>query len=1257
MSSSHSSHDVTVCLKCGKSVDGGARLGLCMECLFVPLALEEWPLGDTDSEQAEERSKGEWFGEYEILEELGRGGMGIVYRARQTSLNRFVAVKLLLAGALAGPGFINRLKSEATSAGALSHPNIVPVHHFGLHEGQHFLVMDYVPGLNLARRISNQPWGALRASTLLVKLSEAIHYAHEKGILHRDLKPSNILMDETDDPRITDFGLATRIETGEEMMEFQTRLTLTGETVGSPNYMPPEQVSAKVGAVGRPSDVYSLGGILYHLLTGRPPFLAKTLHATLHQVLETEPVSPRLINPTVPLDLETICLKCLSKAPSRRYQTAEALAQELTRFINGDPILARPVGNLGKALRWARKRPALAISIGGTVALLIVLGVGSNVAMRRISKLGEESEKARKLAEISERKANHQLFELSMNLAPQAWDQKDYVRLSRLLDQSDSPAEGSFAWRFWRRQFHFASRVRLAHAGAVRAMAYSPNGLFLATAGEDRIIRIWKSDSLESVAELHGHEGSITSIAWLPDNSQLVSGADDHSIRLWDVATGKQMQKLFDGRTRVGSLALSRDGGLLASGHQDGAINLWNLRQGTRRQLKTAFSNEIPALAFSPLNKQLAIGGADSPVFLWNLEKDQQDLKFPRQIGEIQALAFSKDGAELAGASDDRKIYFWNATHGNVTSLLQGHSDSVRSLHFASDGTKLASGSEDATVRIWTPQQGRAMATLNFQSGKVFATSFSPDDKWLAAGGSEGSVRIWPMDVTLESLDVKSHTNSIWSVAISPDGKILATGGWDGSLHILETMTGRDIRKIAGHAGSAWGLAFSPEGERMASVGEDGLIRIWEISTGKVIQQMSIGLSPEMSVAFSPDGQELATGTRDGKLSLWSPATGHLQRTIDAHTDCTRAIAYSADGKQLATASWDGTAKIWERFSGRVVSTFRGHEGPLLSVSFSPDGSRVVTGSTDRTARIWDPVTARELLRLNGHRDAINTTEFLRSGKELMTSGGDQTVRIWSALDGQELLLLPSNGSPVLAACMDAADQQIVAGTDSGHVLVWRAASADEMLRWKAEEEASAKQSRLLLEEASKTEQKKEASRAIDPGFPHHWLTLLPIPFTNSVATGVSSAPLDVEYLLREAELQPRDGDRVTVGGMEFTWKPTVEKGVIDFNRVAGLTREQVVGYAVAYIESKNLQRDVRLWVGSDDQCKIYLNGVEVFKWAHDRGFIEDEHVVEGLALKPGRNVVVFKVTNGAADWKGSLRFTSASGGFIEGREPGPTPR
>ncbi|MGH7968647.1 MAG: serine/threonine-protein kinase, partial [Limisphaerales bacterium] len=399
---------MTTCSQCGMALPPNVPEASCPNCILsfavgAPETLSDAQESGTSGFCALPRT----FGDYELLEEIARGGMGVVYKARQKSLNRIVAVKMILAGSLATRQFIQRFRAEASAAAALHHPNIVAIHEVGVREFQHFFSMDYVEGQNLAQLVGKQPLLSRKAAEYVRQIAQAIHYAHSQGILHRDLKPSNVLVDAaTGQPRVTDFGLAKR-------MDSESSFTVTGHMLGSPSFMPPEQASHDRGKVGPPADVYALGAILYHLLTARSPFQGESLAAVVTEVLNSEPISPRLLNPSVPRDLETICLKCLEKEPARRYATAEELANELGRFLDDVPILARPVGPTARLWRWCRRKPAIATLAAIVLILVLVVLFGAPIAIFRI-------DRARLDAELSRVETERNLYAADMRLASES---------------------------------------------------------------------------------------------------------------------------------------------------------------------------------------------------------------------------------------------------------------------------------------------------------------------------------------------------------------------------------------------------------------------------------------------------------------------------------------------------------------------------------------------------------------------------------------------------------------------------------------------------------------------------------------------------------------------------------------------------------------------------------------------------------------------------------------------------------------------
>ncbi|MSU61854.1 MAG: hypothetical protein EXS31_05570 [Pedosphaera sp.] len=502
------------CSACGAELTGTANDGLCGQCL-LNLALAPTEAGATNlsvphlSSDAADGVR--TFGDYELIEELARGGMGVVYRARQGSLNRVVAVKMILAGQFASKQIAQRFKSEAIAAAVLHHPNIVAIHEVGVHEGQHFFSMDYIEGQNLSQLVGNRPLPAHQAATYLKLIAEAIHYAHEQGILHRDLKPSNILVEAaTNQPRVTDFGLAKRLD-GE------SSITVTGQVLGSPNFMPPEQASGARGKVGRHSDVYGLGGILYYLLTARAPFQGETLETTINQVLNNEPLSPRTLNPSVPQDLETICLKCLEKEPTKRYPTARELGEELGRFLKDEPIHARPIKRVERVWRWCRRKPALA---GSLMAAAIFFAIG----FMGILSQWRRAERNATYANAQSVHARRSLYAADMALAFHALEGANLGRARELLERYEprfgvsaiagrEPANGKnghspfdtgrleaelptdlrgWEWRYLSDQTRDqAVEILGSNLECVYRLSLSPDGRFLASGSADNQVRIW----------------------------------------------------------------------------------------------------------------------------------------------------------------------------------------------------------------------------------------------------------------------------------------------------------------------------------------------------------------------------------------------------------------------------------------------------------------------------------------------------------------------------------------------------------------------------------------------------------------------------------------------------------------------------------------------------------------------------------------------------------------------------------------------
>ncbi len=1029
---------------------------------------------------------------YEIISVVGSGGMGIVYEARHKELNRRVAIKTLRGENLTGPEFRERFRAEAEAIARLQHPNIIQVFEVGTLEQQSgdshshpFIALEFVDGGSLLER-TRTPQSPLHAARTVETLARAVHAAHLLGIVHRDLKPANVLLTGGGVPKIADFGIAKQINAKQTAVNRQ--LTRTGSVMGTPEYMAPEQFS-EVKATPA-IDIYALGVILYELLTARVPFQGANFADTMLLTLHHEPVPPRHLWPEIPRDLEVICLKCLEKTPSRRYESAQALADDLARFAEGKTILARPVGKVERSLRWARRNPAVAAlsMLVLLVALAGIIGIAWNWNEAHIK--AAEAKIAAEKASAAARNERWERYRVCVVAASSELRLDDSNAARRALD--DAPEEyRDWIWNLLYARLDKSQFLLKGKECSLISVSFTDDGHWAMLRGEDHSIHVWdtitrkefepvkgdvyvrcpilsqdgKTLAFETPERtivlcdsqtgrvrivLPGHSKQIGQLEFTRDGTRLISMSQDTTIRIWDTISGQLIREYEHGSPNGGGFQLSPDQRILAfSTYKASTARLWDMQTGREIAVLPGHDESVRLMRFSPKGDRIATAESfpSNIVRLWDVSSGKLLATFREHMNQINAIRFSDNGASIATCSMDRTIRIWDNAPAPAHTLpqsrlvLKGHTGWVRSCAFSPDGKHLVSSSQDTTLRYWDLQSGNQLAVLRGHTNVVELVAYTPDGSTIVSAGMEGTVRLWDTREAERDQAIRGHERFVYGVAFHPDGERIASASWDGTARIWSATTGRQLLSLDhGKNRPVSSVAFHPSGRFVASVARDDSVRLWDADSGKLLHQWQNPTRDwrDTRVAFSPKGDLLASGSYDGRIRLWDVNSRIEYAILEKHKDGIRDLAFSPDGALIASSGelGDRTIRIWDVARKSQVQILTGHTACVYAVAWNHTGTLLASGSNDGTVRLWDTSKWCEIGRLKPGCN-IYGVSFTPDGRLLAAACADNLIRFWDVKTQQEIGDLSGHGDYVHALAFSPDGTRLASASGDQTIRIW----------------------------------------------------------------------------------------------------------------------------------------------------------------------------------------------------------------------------
>ena len=1019
---------------------------------------------------------GRLFGEFEILGEIAKGGMGIVYRARQQKLNRLVALKLLGTGAVVSQDRVARFRTETEAVATIEHPNIVPIYSVGEVDGQPYFSMKLIEGGSLAQRLEELTPGSVLKSSLsnrsdihsrqqqivaiMISICKAIYYTHERGILHRDLKPNNILMDEHGEPQITDFGLA-------KILENDSGLTESFAVMGTPSYMAPEQATGHSRQITTSADIYGLGAIFYELLCGVPPFKEATPLATMRRVIDSEPDTPRKVCSMIDPDLETVCLKALNKEPDRRYDSALKMAEDLERWRDGEPVLARPIGILEKSWRWGRRNP-LSTGLVGLVGLLICLIVFGVVRFGvKVSELLSESEAL--------------VIDFQLGEAEELFLKGDSMTgialLGHILESNPNHevAASRLVSALIHRDLAIPQGAPKDHGSPVIDIQISPDQRHMASLGIDGSVVLWSLDDDDSkVPRLERSPQRVGSIAFESNGDRLIGGCYSGDVLVWDVATGGILgvRQIHDSSVDVLAIGLGRS--IVASGSSDQSVRVWNIDSGESLSEPLVHPRRILTLDINRTGDRVLTSCENGMVRIWEVDSGELVAGPFRHFGPLRGVQFDPLERRVVTYGLGPRAIIWDVKENRPVTMNIEHKAPITRAEFNPDGRTLVTVGEDGFARVWDAVSGKLLRETSTKKTRIENMCFGPLGRKLLLVGSGGVCQLWDAECERMLVNEMRHPDRINAVAFTRDGRGIVTACDDGQVRVWNIGRLPPWKTVIRHEGPVNDAEFTRNGRSLVTAGQDGFVKVTDPSTGLdrfrriragfPIGFISIADSPEKILAgevslrrpalaglwdgmsgealvepirqagnlrcgdFSPDGSRIALGSERGAVTVWKSNNDLEPLLRYDHIGPINSVVFDHSGTRVVSAGNDGKAivsaiKGSEKSEGTVF-----HGGRVLVAVFHPSDEILLTASSDHSARLWKLSEGVGVPVGNSfqHEDSVNWAEFSPDGLSVLTASGDGLVSLWSVLDQSRLGPSIQHSGPVLRAHFDSAGKRVL---------------------------------------------------------------------------------------------------------------------------------------------------------------------------------------------------------------------------------------